>query len=681
MLLSTLLPSPSPPSFTHTSHLKHILPLFTPSSPHQNPSSPLPLLFTPHLTGRVILDVHLEPRHVVKKRSVDQPLRISLYYDESVYGLSPEKYDLIHDHVMPTAVAYWEEALMVRRTESVIRLNRRCEKNQVFLIKGEPHPFCKSRCEPVTMCGEVQVPEQHLHACRVCNSVGENCRVDKEETGSGIPGADFVFYISALETERCRRGYTVAYAAHCQQESALDRPIAGHANLCPAAISTKAQELETLVSTVKHEILHALGFSISLYAFYRDDDGNPLTERAENGKPVLNQALQARQWSDRVIRRVVRPRWGVREGVTLKEINMVVTPRVTEEVRKHFSCNELEGAELEDQGHEGTALTHWEKRVFENEAMTGTHTQNPAYSRITLALMEDTGWYRANYHMAQPLKWGRHLGCSFAMTSCKDYMDEQTRKGQSIHPYCNKVKRDPLETDCTEDRSSVALCNLIEHKNQLPSHYQNFIAIPHVSHHRVGFYGGSVALADYCPYIQEFTWRSHHVVIRGSHCQYPDNNPEKEKNFALESYTEESKCFHQEREWTERTCQHLRQWQHWGSGCYQYMCVDGRLHIIVANHTYTCYRANQAINISIFHNGWLHEGAIVCPPCEEICQEENMVCRRDSNPPPSAEYYRDQLVCGASPASSLTLVLISLSVLLHPLLRLALLHHKPSFHS
>jgi leishmanolysin-like peptidase len=29
--------------------------------------------------------------------------------------------------------------------------------------------------------------------------------------------------------------------------------------------------------------------------------------------------------------------------------------------------------------------------------MTGTHTQNPIYSNITLALMEDTGWYLANY--------------------------------------------------------------------------------------------------------------------------------------------------------------------------------------------------------------------------------------------------------------------------------------------
>ena len=44
---------------------------------------------------------------------------------------------------------------------------------------------------------------------------------------------------------------------------------------------------------------------------------------------------------------------------------VVVTPRVREEVRKHYGCNELSGAELEDQGEEGTALTHWEKRLFE----------------------------------------------------------------------------------------------------------------------------------------------------------------------------------------------------------------------------------------------------------------------------------------------------------------------------
>jgi len=116
-----------------------------------------------------------------------------------------------------------------------------------------------------------------------------DCGTGASVSGAGIEGADFVFYVSAMETERCHKGLTVAYAAHCQQESSLDRPIAGHANLCPGSISTKPQELEVLLSTVKHEILHALGFSVSLFAFYRDADGHPLTGREDNGKPRLNE--------------------------------------------------------------------------------------------------------------------------------------------------------------------------------------------------------------------------------------------------------------------------------------------------------------------------------------------------------------------------------------------------------
>lgn len=54
------------------------------------------------------------------------------------------------------------------------------------------------------------------------------------------------------------------------------------------------------------------------------------------------------------------------------------------------------------QGGDGTALTHWEKRIFQDEAMTGTvHTKDPAYSRITFALLEDTGWYKPNYQFVR----------------------------------------------------------------------------------------------------------------------------------------------------------------------------------------------------------------------------------------------------------------------------------------
>ena len=120
----------------------------------------------------------------------------------------------------------------------------------------------------------------------------------------------------------------------------------------------------------------------------------------------------------------------------------------------------------------------------------------------------------------------------------------------------------------------MALCNLVHHGHSLPPPFQNFDVIPHVTARDVGHYGGSVALADYCPYIQvetstsssikpvelhvnvqEFTWRSNNVVVRGSHCMYEENQPSDERNFALESYGQGARCFdHTERMWEERSC-------------------------------------------------------------------------------------------------------------------------------
>ncbi|XP_063706190.1 leishmanolysin-like peptidase [Culicoides brevitarsis] len=615
----------------------------------------------------VIHGVHIEPAHIIKKRSIDQPLRILLYYDESVYRLDEDKFELINNTILPEAVRFWEQALMVRKTENVIRLNRKCNSTQVFVKHNRT--FCIDSCKAETMCGEVRVPEEHLDVCRTCNSTGQSCGEDgTTKRGPGVENADFVFYVSANPTDRCRTGLTVAYAAHCQQEAAMDRPIAGHANLCPDSISTKPQELQTLLSTVKHEILHALGFSVSLYAFFRDEKGNPRTKRkSDTGKPKLNEQSQIHQWDETTIKTIVREKWSVRSGYINRTINMMVTPKVREEARRHFNCSKLEGAELEDQGGEGTALTHWEKRILENEAMTGTHTQNPVFSRITLALMEDSGWYKANYDMASDLSWGKNLGCDFAMRSCKDWIHLNHKKGKSSHPFCSKVKTDPLQTECTEDRNSVALCNLVKHEHPLPLQYQNFDKLSHVQSGHEDHYGGSVSLADHCPYIQEFTWRSKNVVVRGSQCQFEDNNPKSEKNFALEKYGSHSKCFdHTNQMWEERSCKQTREWQHWGSGCYDYKCANGHLHIIVANYSFECFFPGQEIHIRIYKNGWLHRGSLVCPHCSEICGEtfaaRNETCRAPEEAPPANHYHRDELKCSSGTRAILSLLVTFISL-------------------
>ena len=67
---------------------------------------------------------------------------------------------------------------------------RKCEQNQVFFKTGDPHPYCKNACEAHTMCGEVEVPEEHLEVCRVCNAFGQNCQSHESSKPAG-PGKTF----------------------------------------------------------------------------------------------------------------------------------------------------------------------------------------------------------------------------------------------------------------------------------------------------------------------------------------------------------------------------------------------------------------------------------------------------------------------------------------------------------
>ncbi|VDP01922.1 unnamed protein product, partial [Schistosoma mattheei] len=56
-----------------------------------------------------------------------------------------------------------------------------------------------------------------------------------------------------------------------------------------------------------------------------------------------------------------------------------------------YNCPNLDGVELEDEDDAGVYLTHWEKRLLENDLMTATYTNSFRISPITLAMMEDTG--------------------------------------------------------------------------------------------------------------------------------------------------------------------------------------------------------------------------------------------------------------------------------------------------
>ena len=74
---------------------------------------------------------------------------------------------------------------------------------------------------------------------------------------------------------------------------------------------------------------------------------------------------------------------------------------------------------LENQGGEGTAGAHWESRYMLTDYMIAdTDYREVVMSNITLALFEDTGFYKVNYYTGDLFKFGKNKGCDFFDKKC-----------------------------------------------------------------------------------------------------------------------------------------------------------------------------------------------------------------------------------------------------------------------
>jgi leishmanolysin len=90
-----------------------------------------------------------------------------------------------------------------------------------------------------------------------------------------------------------------------------------------------------------------------------------------------------------------------------------------------------------------------------NEIMTGSVDTRSVVSKMTLALLEDSGWYRANYSMADHLDWGRNQGTDFLTSPCNLW------KG----PYhCNTTQL----SGCTYNREAEGYCPIVSYSGDLP---------------------------------------------------------------------------------------------------------------------------------------------------------------------------------------------------------------------
>ena len=383
----------------------------------------------------------------VPDRFLYQPIRFRWHVTESLKNSTDESnVQWLWNEVLPKAAEFWSKTLSIIPVE-----------------------------------GNLILSEAHLRRRRYCGWV-ENEPVPKEHLTVGVPDTDLLVYVTAAET-KCADN-VLAFAQNCNYD-AYDRPIAGVVALCLDEIPYPRTSSVThdYTQVVIHELAHIMGMAVNNYIYYWDS----VTKQPRSPRPYIFEAFTCADGSTRLL--------GVPANTTLyiddNHNSYIVTPRVRTVVKNHFNCPSLIGAALEKDLQFCYGSPHWKERFFATELMSAYYIQTHGRSTIsplTLALLEDSGWYVADYEQADVSPFGHQSGCSFVQDSCLiPSMD-----GDNQTPIVPDSGRGtfcgyPLEWGCSVDLRRKQQCDVREYRFDTSPRY---FANPKL---------GGPAFMDYCP--------------------------------------------------------------------------------------------------------------------------------------------------------------------------------------
>jgi len=326
----------------------------------------------------------------------------------------------------------------------------------------------------------------------------EFSKVPPDHISNGVPNTDLILYVSGTPSTKFCGPSTLAVAVACNFDQ-FDRPTAGAINFCLDQIeldeSGSASEsiIDDNLDVALHEAAHVLGMSSNSYRFFWDPDtGTVRTPRPFQERDVIcvNGKEQTLILPDPNTMKFFIANNGQRYA-------SIVTPKVAAVARNQFDCQELNGAQLENQptGEGSCTGDHWDERLFYSEALSGviSPTTN-VLSPLTLALLEDSGWYKANYTKANNSPWGLGAGCDFISGLCLigggDGRDGEL-PSYSRGFFCNKAS----SRGCSPAHSHKMACTMIDYSlrggdDNMPPETLQYFSKPEI---------GGPREADFCP--------------------------------------------------------------------------------------------------------------------------------------------------------------------------------------
>ena len=376
--------------------------------------------------------------------------------------------------------------------------------------------------------------------------------------------------------------FTLANAGAEYLEPDTGKPLLGLVNINREVDYSKENSLQYFEGIIIHEFTHILGFSNYYFTKYFN---NVFTKVDDFGI----------------------------------ERSYINSTKVVEVGKKYFNCDSLEGIALEDYGGKGTVGSHWEARILLGDYMNGVvFTPEQIISEFTLALLEDSGYYKANYYTGGLMQFGKNKGCDFLFKKCIE-------NGQLDPKYTNEFfyniysKKGNFDTSCSSDRQSRTY-HIVFQFDSLDEKYQYFDNPK---------YGGWSS-AEYCPVSYENVNEEGKNIYFIGHCSergsgeygsriyYDYNNTNKVykseeiKDLIGESHSENSFCV-----LSSLISKSKENYEHYSNTiravCYQMYCSDRSLTIQINNDFIVCPRAGGKIN-AINYDGYLS-----CPDYNLIC--------------------------------------------------------------
>ena len=297
---------------------------------------------------------------------------------------------------------------------------------------------------------------------------------DKNKIGSGVKkgmvdlGIDLYIFVRFGDNYELGND-VLASAGPRYLDTVTGQPLLGVININRETDYTKNNSLRYFEGIIIHELTHVLGF---MRFFFEKYFHNYFTKK---------------------------DKYGIKRAY-------INSTRVVDVAKKYFNCNEVDGVELENIEGDLSSGSHWGARILNGEYMTSfISSQDTAISEFTLALLEDSGYYKANYYTGGLMQFGKNKGCEFLFSKC---VNNNNINQKFSNEFFDEVKDEifNLDSSCSSGRQSRGYHGFIYYEDDIPNEYQYFSKK----------YGG-LDVADYCPVTVDYYEEQKNIYYIG-HC-------------------------------------------------------------------------------------------------------------------------------------------------------------------